>query len=224
VGADSVWRVELHCHTYRSADSLAEPRRLIEAALTRGVDRLAITDHNTIAGALETRALDPDRIIVGEEIMTTEGELLAYFVQEEVPPGLSPESTIRILRAQAAVIGVSHPFDSYRKGGWQESSLRRILPLVDTLEVLNARTWGSRPNRLAAQWASDAGLPGIAGSDAHAPLEVGTALTLMAPFHDSSTFLTSLRTARVAGRRSPGWVHLLSRYASWKKRLIGSGA
>jgi predicted metal-dependent phosphoesterase TrpH len=218
VTAETPWRVELHCHTYRSGDSLADPGRLLEAMTRVGLDRLAITDHNSIGGALETQALAPDRIIVGEEIMTTEGELLAYFVQEEIPPGLTPEATIRLLRGQRAVVAVSHPFDAFRKGAWQEASLRRILPLVDALEVLNARTWGSRANRLAAQWARDAGLPGIAGSDAHAPREVGTAVTLLEPFQDAATFLVALRTARVAGRRSPGWVHLLSRYASWKKR------
>ena len=208
-GTSTLWRVELHCHTYRSGDSLADPRRLLEAARRKGMDRLAITDHNTIAGAREARQLDADRFIVGEEVLTTEGELLAYFVQEEVPAGLSPEATIRLLREQGAVIAVSHPFDAFRKG---------ILPLVDALEVLNARTWAMRPNRLAADWARQAGLPGIAGSDAHAPFEVGTAYTMMEPFTDAPSFRRSLASARVAGRLSPPWVHLVSRYAAWNKR------
>ena len=154
----TVWRVEMHCHTYRSGDSLADPERVLATARRRKIDRLAITDHNTIAGALEVYALDPGRVIVGEEIMTTEGELLAYYVQQEVPAGLSPEAAIRLLRDQGAVIGVSHPFDAVRKGAWDKASLRRILPLIDAIEILNARTWAGRPNRMAAKWAREAGL------------------------------------------------------------------
>ena len=217
------WRVELHCHTHASGDSLADPRRLLTVAKEKGIDRLAITDHNTTTGAEEAAALDPERVIMGEEIMTTEGELLAYFLRERVPPGLSPEETISRLRAQGAVIAVSHPFDYSRKGAWREASLGRILPLVDALEVFNARTWDSRPNRRAAEWARRAGLPGIAGSDAHAPFEVGTARTRLAPFHDAQSFGQALRTARIEGRRSGPWVHFVSRYAVWSKRRAGEG-
>ena len=211
------WRVELHCHTHASGDSLADPRRLLAVAKEKGIDRLAITDHNTTSGAMEAAALDPARVIIGEEIMTTEGELLAFFLRERVPPGLPPEETIARLRTQGAAIAVSHPFDYLRKGAWHEASLTRILPLVDALEVFNARTWESGPNRRAAEWARRAGLPGIAGSDAHAPFEVGTAWTRLAPFHDAESFRQALRTARVEGRRSLPWVHLVSRYAVWIK-------
>ncbi|MFN2274786.1 MAG: PHP domain-containing protein, partial [Anaerolineales bacterium] len=71
--------VELHCHTYRSEDSLMLPGSILRACDRRGIDRVAITDHNTIAGALEAARLAPDRVIVGEEILTTEGEVLGYF-------------------------------------------------------------------------------------------------------------------------------------------------
>ena len=219
-----LWRVELHCHTHASGDSLADPGQLLAAARRKGIQRLAITDHNTTSGALEAAALDPKLVIVGEEILTTKGELLAYFVKEEVPRGLSPEETIARLREQGAVIAVSHPFDYLRKGAWREADLRAILPLVDALEVFNARTWDAAPNRRAAEWARQAGLPGIGGSDAHAPFEVGAVCTLLEPFADADSFRRALSTARPEGRRSPPWVHLVSRYASWRKRLTRRGA
>jgi hypothetical protein len=218
-----LWRVELHCHTHASSDSLADPRRLLAAARHKGIHRLAITDHNTISGALEAAALDPEAIIVGEEILTTKGELLAYFLREEVPQGLSPVETISRLRDQGAVIGVSHPFDYMRKGAWEAADLRAILESVDALEIFNARVWSAAANRRAAEWAGRAGLPGIAGSDAHAPFEVGAVRTLMDPFTDADTFRRALRGARVEGRRSPLWVHLVSRYASWSKALARKG-
>ena len=214
-----MWNVELHCHTYRSKDSLASPRALLAACRRRGIDRLAVTDHNTLAGALEAATLDPERFILGEEIMTTEGELLGYFLTEEVPPGLSPEETIERLRRQGAVISVSHPYDYARHGAWREEVLRPLLPKLDALEAFNARTYGRRPNERAAALARAAGLPGLAGSDAHAPFEIGRGLTQLQPFTDAESFRRSLGTARLVPRRSPAWVHLVSRYAVLRKRM-----
>jgi hypothetical protein len=134
-----IFRVEFHCHTNASKDSLTRPADLVAAARRKGIDRLIVTDHNTIAGAREAQALDPERVILGEEIMTTRGEILAAFVREEIPPGLSPLETIRRLKEQGAFISVSHPFDRLRKGGWLEQDLLEILPQVDAIEVYNSR-------------------------------------------------------------------------------------
>lgn len=214
-----MWNVELHCHTYHSKDSLATPEALREACRRKGIDRLAITDHNTMAGALQAAALDPDLFIVGEEILTTEGELLGYFMKEEIPPGLSPEETIDRLHQQGAVISVSHPYDYARTGAWRESVLRSLIPHLDALEAFNARTYSSGPNRRAAALAQEADLPGLAGSDAHAPFEIGRGLTRLDPFQDAESFRKSLGGAQLVTRRSPAWVHLVSRYAVMRKRL-----
>ncbi len=210
---------DLHCHSYRSKDSLMLPARLLQVARRRGLDRLAITDHNTIAGALEAAALDPQMVIVGEEIMTTQGELLAYFVQEEVPPGLSPLETIRRLRDQGAVISVSHPFDAARGGSWREADLLAILPLVDALEIRNARTWSAAPNRRAARTAREAGLAGTAGSDAHAYREIGQVVMVLPEFSDAEGLRRALRQGRAQGERSSPLVHIYSRYATLRKAL-----
>jgi hypothetical protein len=113
------WRVELHSHTLYSMDSLTSLEAFLRTCESRRLDKVAVTDHNTAEGALRLAQRAPERIIVGEEIMTTEGELLAFFVKESVPPFLSPEETIVRLRQQDAFISVSHPFDRLRKGAWQ---------------------------------------------------------------------------------------------------------
>src|SRR5687768_598938 len=95
-------RVEFHCHTNASGDSLTDPRDLVKAARRKGLDRVVVTDHNSISGARSAQALDPDLVIVGEEIMTTRGEILAAFLTEEIPPGLTPRETIRRLRDQGS--------------------------------------------------------------------------------------------------------------------------
>jgi predicted metal-dependent phosphoesterase TrpH len=210
---------DLHCHTAYSKDCLLRPDRLIGICRRKGIDRIAITDHNTIRGALAASALDPGRVIVGEEIMTTGGELLAYFVHEEVPAGLAPEETIRLLRNQGAFISVSHPFDGLRAGAWSDRGLESILGLVDALEVFNARVGGDGPNRKAAALALRAGLPGTAGSDAHSGLEVGRAGLRLPIFSDAEGLRAALGEAEVAGRRSSYLVHLLSRYAALRRRI-----
>ena len=121
-------RTEFHCHTIFSKDSLTRPRSLVDTCRRKRIDRVVVTDHNTIAGARVAYALDPELVIVGEEIMTTRGEILAAFVSEEVPKGLSPQETIRRLKDQGAFISVSHPFDRWRGGGWEEDDLLEVLP------------------------------------------------------------------------------------------------
>ncbi|MFH2038005.1 MAG: PHP domain-containing protein [Chloroflexota bacterium] len=110
------FRVDFHCHTHYSRDSLTKPENLVKMCHRKGLGRIVITDHNSIAGALEAHNLDPFHIIVGEEIMTTCGEILAAFVQECVPAGLTQMQTIQLLRDQGAFISISHPFDKMRKG------------------------------------------------------------------------------------------------------------
>jgi predicted metal-dependent phosphoesterase TrpH len=211
--------VELHSHTYHSTDSLMSPSRLLEICVQKGIDRIAITDHNAIGGALQAAAIDRERVIIAEETQTTKGELLGHFMVEEIPGGLSPEETITRLRDQGAFISVSHPFDHTRSGSWKEEDLRQILPLVDAVESFNARTWSDHPNTRARQVALEVDLLQTAGSDAHIPYELGRTLLKMPPFHDVDTFRAALAEAEILGHRSTPLVHLSSRYATWRKKM-----
>ncbi len=218
-GRASKLDVELHCHTCYSNDSLMLPPRLLEVAARKGIDRIAITDHNTIAGALRAKDLDPERVIVGEEIRTTKGELLGYFLREEIPAGLSPQETIERLRDQDAVISVSHPFDPTRGGAWSREDLDAILPLVDAIEVFNARTVSARPNQEASRLALARSIPGTAGSDAHAYSEIGQVVVRMPAYRGAAGFLESLSASEIIGERSSPLVHFYTSYAKLRKRL-----
>jgi predicted metal-dependent phosphoesterase TrpH len=214
---DGLWRVDLHTHTCYS-DGATDITEHLQAARRAGLQRVAVTDHNTLRGALEAVRFEPEFVIPGEEIWTTEGELLGYFVREEVPRGLSPEETIARLRDQGAVISVSHPFDRLR-APWREDVLLRILPLVDAIEGFNARCMSAAPNRQASAFALAQGKPVTAGSDAHSAVEMGAAGLEMAPFSDAATFRAALANARLFGRASSRWVHLASRYSRMRRRL-----
>ncbi len=214
-----MWRVELHSHTRFSKDCIVSPETILMLCEQRGIDRIAITDHDTAEAALAMHAVSPDRVIVGEEIMTTKGELLGYFMRETIPGGLTPDETIRRLRDQGAAISVSHPFDSFRKGAWARDDLMTILPQVDAIEVFNARCLLPADNDKALAFAREYGLRGTAGSDAHSAPEYGRAHLLMQPFTDAASFLDALRTAQVIDRYSSPLVHLNSKTAKWGKKL-----
>jgi predicted metal-dependent phosphoesterase TrpH len=212
-------RVEFHCHTAFSKDSLTSPRQLIEACRKKHIDRVVVTDHDTIEGARAANALDPEHVIVGEEIMTTRGEILAAFLTHGVPPRLTPQETIRRLRDQGAFISVSHPFDAWRSGGWDEADLLEIAPLVDAIEVYNSRCVDPGFNRLAQAFARDHSLAGTVGSDAHAAFELGRSTLLLEPFTDADGLRRVLGEAISQTTWSPPWFHLISRYARYRKQI-----
>jgi len=206
-------RVEFHSHTNASSDSLTSPADLIAAARKKGLDRLVITDHNTIRGARAAQALDPELVIVGEEIMTTRGEILAAFVTEEVPAYLSPAETIKRLKDQSAFISVSHPFDAMRPGGWEESDLLEIIPYVDAIEVYNSRCLFPKFNRRARAFAEKHNIPGTVGSDAHAAFEVGRSFLVLDQFSGAEQMRNVIRNGKPQVKWSPPWFRLVSRFA-----------
>ena len=214
-------KVEFHCHTIFSKDSLTRPIDLVSTCRRKGIDRVVVTDHNTIAGARAAQAIDPDLVIVGEEIMTTRGEILAAFMSDEIPKGLSPEETIRRLKDQGAFISVSHPFDRWRSGHWKEEHLLEILSHVDAIEVYNSRCMLPAFNQHAQQLAERNDLAGTVGSDAHAAFELGQSLMLLEPFDGPEGLRKVVRRGIPRVKRSPAWVRLISRYAVLYKMLKG---
>jgi predicted metal-dependent phosphoesterase TrpH len=210
--------VEFHCHTLYSKDSLTTPEKLRKAARRKGLEKVIITDHNTTAGAVKARQLDPDLFIVGEEVMTQQGELLAAFVEEEVPPGLPAQEALARLREQGAFISVSHPFDRWRSGAWALPDLLEIAPLVDAIEVFNARCMRSVFNIQALEFAAEHDLAGTVGSDAHAAFELGRAVMRLPAFSSADELRAVIRQGEAQTVLSSPWVHLTSRYAVWRKK------
>ncbi len=211
-------KVDFHCHTRYSEDCLVDLSSLLRACDRKCLDKLAVTDHNTVTGALEAIELAPRRFITGEEIMTEQGELLAFFVEKDVPAGLSAQATIELLRSQAAFISVSHPFDRFRKGHWRLADLASIVPLVDAIEMFNARCLMPQDNLKAIVFAQQHHLLGTVGSDTHSLGEVGAATLTLPEFHDAASLKRAISLAEPHTRLSPPWVHFISRYASWRKR------
>lgn len=217
---DPSLRVEFHCHTIYSKDCLVRIEKLLETCEQKKIDRIVITDHNNTRGAFRAKEIDPERVIIGEEILTSKGELLAAFMREEIPPGLSPQETIARLSDQGAFISVSHPFDRLRKGHWQASDLLDILHLVDAIEVFNARCMSPGYNGQALEFANQHDIPGTVGSDAHAAFEIGRAAMILPEFDDAYSLKEALAEVQFETKLSSPFVHLTSRYATMYKKLF----
>ena len=172
---------DLHCHTSASFDCLASPKSVVRAAASRGLTHLAITDHDKIDGALRGRDAAPDglTVIVGEEIRTADGDLIALFLERAVAPHQSAHATIEQVREQGGLVGIPHPFDRFRGSMLKDPRLEAIGTLVDWVEAHNARVVGGTGNERAAEFARELGLPGVAVSDAHSTIEVGVAYTVL---------------------------------------------
>ena len=173
--------LDLHCHTSASFDCLASPESQVKAAVERGLTHLAITDHDRIDGALRARDAAPGglTVIVGEEVKTADGDLIAMFLEQPVAPGRPARETIAEVRAQGGLVGIPHPFDTYRGSMLNDPRLEAIGQLVDWVEAHNARVVGASGNEKAAAFAKRLGLPGVAASDAHSTLEVGVAYNVV---------------------------------------------
>lgn len=205
-------RLDLHIHTRASHDCLNAYRDVVATARARGLDRIAITDHNEIEGAFRTRDLAPDLVIVGEEVKTAEGvDVTGLFVSKKIPRGTPVLETAQRIREQGGFVYIPHPFATGK--GLGEEVLEKLADWVDIVEVFNARIHRTTLNERARLWAERRGLPGGAGSDAHTLREIGRGVIEVPGFAGQADFLEALRKGRVVGQTSSRWIHLASTWA-----------
>jgi predicted metal-dependent phosphoesterase TrpH len=199
-------------HTSASRDCRSAPADVVARARALGLDRIAITDHDQIEGALAAHELDPDLVIVGEEVRTAEGlDLIGLWLSEWIPPGGTFREVADAIHAQGGIVYLPHPFDA-RRGG-DAGFFERVVDRVDAVEAFNARIHDESRNERAAAWARRHRLPAGAGSDAHTLREIGRGRVIMPPFDGPDTFLAALHEGVVEGRSSSPLVHLASTWA-----------
>ncbi len=187
-------RADFHTHTCFSHDGHQTPRELVERAREVELDRVAVADHHTLDGALRARDLDPERIIVGEEITTRcRTDVIGLYLSKRIAPRLSLEQVVDEIRAQGGVVYLPHPF-AYLTGARRR--VDRALSLVDIVEVWNSRAFYAPWNRRAISEARERGIPEGAGSDAHFSAELGRAWTVLPPFSDAVSLKRAAKSAR----------------------------
>jgi len=213
-------RADLHTHTKYSGftrlfnipfpESIATPADVVDEAVRKGLDVVGISDHDTIEGSLQAVKYAKDGkldicVVPGEEITSKDGEILGWFIQEHIQPGLSAEETVDAIHRQGGLAVAPHPF-SYHCPSLDD----RVHALrLDGIEVLNAGHRDGYINRIAE--ANSKGLARTGGSDAHTARVVGTAYTSFNGDNEEDLF----KDLKQRSTKPGGTTTTLRQYISW---------
>ncbi|RLF55463.1 MAG: metal-dependent phosphoesterase [Thermoplasmata archaeon] len=169
-------KLDLHIHSRYSEDAKGSPSDIVRIAKKRGLDGIAITDHNSIKGAKKAlRFGSKDFVVIpGVEISTRDGHLIALGVEEEIPRDMDLEETVELIIDNGGTPIVPHLFRLM--SGIKKRGLLRIRNRIRSIEVFNGCSM-RRSNLKASKLARELGLGGTGGSDAHDPLFVGYGYT-----------------------------------------------
>jgi hypothetical protein len=188
---------DFHMHSSFSFDSLQTPKNIIKRSLKCGLSGIAVTDHNTINGALATRKSINDmkcnlQVIIGEEVRTDIGDVIGLFLDKEIESRHFYDM-VEEVKGQNGLVVLPHPYKS------MDIIPTQVLEKIDAIEVLNGRTPRDL-NELAVLISNDHNIPKIAGSDAHFSIEIGRSRTRIpvdiGDISEPEIFIKALRDKR----------------------------
>jgi predicted metal-dependent phosphoesterase TrpH len=197
--------------------------KIISRCKELGINCIAIADHGTAEGALKMQKIAPFKVIVAEEILTTEGEIMGMFLKETIPSGITPREAIKRIREQDGLVNVQHPFETIRGSALKDRVIDEIVKDIDLMEIMNSRSPFPASANKARDFAEKHGIPGGAGSDAHTVNEIGNSYIEMPDFNSKDDFLQALAQGKIYGKRSGIFVHLFSNWAMLKSMLRKKG-
>lgn len=215
-----MYKIDLHTHSYGSPDGglkLKDYRYFLENKL---LDFVAITDHNTTMAAQDIKRRLGDlgeHIIVGEEVMTTEGEIIGLYLSEEISGNCTPPEAMAAILSQGGLVYIPHPFETLRSGVGPEL-LAAIAHDVDIVETYNGRAVFQNRSRAARQWALEHDKPAAASSDAHGRFGWGRTYSVIAEAPTRDNLPTQLHDAAYSAR-SVGTGILYPKFNRLTKRL-----
>ena len=202
---------DFHIHSHHSKDCVMPVPDILERAREVGLDVVAITDHDSAAGGLEARELADRygiRVIVGEEVKSSEGEVIGLFLERTIPGGMPFADTIAAIKEQGGIVYVPHPFDRLHTIP-SPAILRANVADIDVVEVFNSRLAFPGFNELAERFAQRYRLPAAAGSDSHVLPGIGTTLCGIDDFEGPQDFVMALAESRIV-RRPRSLIYLQS--------------
>lgn len=163
-------KIDFHIHTKESPCSNMEFEKIVEVAISKGLDGIAVVDHNK----MKVRKCNKNFLIIwGEEIKTKEGEIIGLGIKKEIKKGMGAQETINEIHKQGGIVIAPHPFDILRKGVG-----KRVFDLkgIDAMEI-NGRNWLKRFTKKTFSVAKKMKIPLVGGSDAHFYGEIGRVYT-----------------------------------------------
>ncbi len=214
-------RADLHMHTTAS-DGWPSPQELVDHAGGIGLDLIAVTDHDTIEGALRAAEHASRRtkleIVIGEEVSSRDGHIVALFIEKKIRPGMSAAATVHAIHDQGGLAVAVHPFwrtqRRTRSGrvhgvGWLAAELE-----FDAVEIENATPGFYLFNQLARRLNMGLGSAEVGGSDAHILDAVGRAYTEF-PGRTPKALRAAIEAGTTMAGRQRYRAMGLMRYAAW---------
>jgi len=201
-------KIDLHIHTHYSEDATTTLKEVVYYAKKSGLDGVAVTDHETLRGALRLAKKSQLTIIPGLEIETSRGHILALNMTTVIPKKLDLIETVEKIHEAGGVAVVAHPAVVLKTG------LRLMITLdskVDAVEVINSASFPFfLSTYLSCRLAKRLNLPQTAGSDAHHGAEIGSAYTLIDADSNSDDIAEAIRKGTITPSGKP---------ITWAKRI-----
>lgn len=196
------YKVDLHTHSILSKDGAVTREQYALLLEKKILDCIAITDHNETRFAKTMKAEFGEKIIIGEEISTKDGEIIGLFLQKTIPPALTALQTAELIHDQDAIVYIPHPFEKLRHG-IKEEVLAEIIDYVDIIEVFNARARWRGESQSALRFAGKYNLSGASSSDSHCLMGVGSSYSILSAIPGHKTITDLLSTAACEKRYAP---------------------
>jgi predicted metal-dependent phosphoesterase TrpH len=192
-------KLDLHIHSQYSEDGIGSPKEIIKVLQKKGLQGMAITDHNNVEGGLQAKKVAPKDFVVipGAEISTKKGHIIALDIKENIKKNLSVEETVEKIIDIGGVPTVAHLFRSM--SGIKVNILKEIHQKIPAIEVFNSCS-DLRTNLKTMKIAKNFNLGGVGGSDSHIPEYVGYAYTLI----DSTDYNTDSVLSEINKKKSWG--------------------
>lgn len=224
-------KFDLHLHSQFSGDSLIHIDKISKFAKKKGLNGLAITDHNSLKGYQILKKNSPDLLIIpGMEIKTDIGEIIGLFISEEIDvKGNNYLDIIDDIKEKNGIVVVPHPFDKFRKSRLDFYSLSEeiIKKTIQGMEIMNSRIILKKHVKEAIKCQKKYNFFKTGGSDAHTLPEIGNAYTFI-PVKDEQISITEdelkknllAKNSESFGRLSSPFVHAITVSYKIKKKIF----
>jgi predicted metal-dependent phosphoesterase TrpH len=205
-------KLNIHTHTNYSHDSFMSVNALFKECQKQKFDCIAITDHDTIEGALKFRKYygDEIKVIIGEEILTKDGDIVGLFLTKRIKPRMSAATTIKEIKKQNGLVMIPHPFDRLVNTKLKEQVLSEIIDSVDIIETYNAKTVFNKDNIKADAFADKHKKIKARNSDSHCSIDLRTVSMNISDFRSKKDFLINMKKQRYVVNKKPIYFHFLT--------------
>ncbi|MDD3792316.1 MAG: CehA/McbA family metallohydrolase [Candidatus Bathyarchaeota archaeon] len=211
-------KADLHVHTTYSKDSVITPKELVYYAKQKGLNAVAVTDHNYLEGAYEIAKKTDFLIIPGVEVSSSDGHIVALNVKELIPRGFSAAETVELIHRAGGVAIACHPH-VYFKGCLRD----KVCSSFDAIEVINARAFPFNNSvKKAEETAQRLGLSKVAGTDADYGPQIGYAYTIIETLEPTVEAIAKAIVegkCQAFGQAIPAIVNIKDQYTRLKYRL-----